>query len=139
MLAPLGKKPVLWQDALEQGLQFVEAKRFEVKFLEPVSYLMGAPALGQSLVELDTHDETVGELLDWAVHEFSSSRRLSYDRIVQALLLSTFPVPQQCSRGRGVGAPVTGEALATRATHSMPRPEPAELGPLRVGCRRGCI
>ena len=92
-------------DDLEQGLQFVEAKRFEVKFLEPVSYLMGAPALGQSLVELDTHDETVGELLDWAVHEFSSSRRLSYDRIVQALLLSTFPVPQQCSRGGGVAEP----------------------------------
>ena len=92
-------------DDLEQGLQFEEAKRFEVKFLEPVSYLMGAPALGQSLVELDTHDETVGELLDWAVHEFSSSRRLSYDRVVQALLLSTFPVPRQCSREGGAAEP----------------------------------
>ena len=83
---------------LAAGKGWVQQKRFAVKFLEPVSYVTADPAMGQYLHELDPQDQTVGEHVAWAVEELSSTLRLTWDRVVQALLISRLPVSEQCQR-----------------------------------------
>lgn len=69
---------------------------FAVTFLEPATYFIADPQQGKHLHELDPDDDIVVELLMWAVDELSSTLRLTWDRVVQALLLSDLPVSEEC-------------------------------------------
>jgi hypothetical protein len=62
---------------------YSDHKRFAVKLLDPVSYIASNPAHGHQIVTLQNNDEAVGELLAWAVDEYSATRRLLWDRVVQ--------------------------------------------------------
>ena len=93
----------------------MQQKKFAVKFLEPASYITANQEQGQRLHKLDTDDETVAELLTWAVDELSSTLRMTWDHVLQALLLSEFAVDDVC-RSRGV------EQIAADASASASAP-----------------
>jgi len=63
------------------GRGWYEYKKFNVRFLEPVSYLLVDPTQGQHLRALDTGDDTVTELVGWAVEELSTTRRVVWNRV----------------------------------------------------------
>jgi len=83
---------------LSSGKGWNTHKRFQVRFLEPVSFVLSDPLHGQHLHTLDSKDQTVIELLEWAIDELSSSRRVVWDSVVHVLLLANFALAEHCSK-----------------------------------------
>ena len=108
-------------------------RKFAVKFLEPVSYLLVDRTQGHHLRTLNTIDDTVAELVAWAVEELSTTRRILWSKVISRVLATPPRLPCTCTQLaavpgrmhlRPVHALVIRRRTATRASELSHCPVP---------------